>query len=423
MKTFAGAALAVVGVLALTYGLVSYEAHQPTAPDSVNLGVALPSATAVFETSLQDRISSTDTSMSIVSASVRGGGTLSGYQCFTVDEGRSDAEFVCGTLSGTTVSGLERGIDPLTGTSSVAALKFAHRKGADVKITDFPLVERLRNQANGVETYPNLLSYESGTACSGSSPNDTICDKAYVDGVAVSGASNANETTKGIAELATQVEMASSTNLGSTGASLVLQSRYSTSSPYTAGLWNVITQNNGKISQLFFDLAQGFTWTGTHVWSGGGAIGIGTTSPYAPFAYVSSRPAVFSTIFATSTASGNATSTFAGNLTVSNNASTSRLTISNYCNGCNLASTTRGTSSGSVSNGQQFSATATCPAGKIAISGGWEVVSGVGANETILFNGPKTPNAATSNEWYTLWLCGSGTCTYSVITYAVCVNP
>ena len=54
------------------------------------VAIALPQGAAVFETSLQSRISPTDTSMSLVANSVRGGSSLSGYNCFTIDEGRSD---------------------------------------------------------------------------------------------------------------------------------------------------------------------------------------------------------------------------------------------------------------------------------------------------------------------------------------------
>ena len=127
-----------------------------------SLGAALPSGTAVFETSLQSRISSTDASMTLVSNSVRGGSALSGYNCFTVDEGRTDAEYVCGTVSGTSVTSLTRGIDPATGTSTNSALKFAHRIGSDIKITDFPLLQILRNQANGTDTYEHALTYAFG---------------------------------------------------------------------------------------------------------------------------------------------------------------------------------------------------------------------------------------------------------------------
>jgi hypothetical protein len=118
-------------------------------PQDSNLGVALPSGVAVFETSLQNRISSTDTSMLLVSTSTRGGGSLSGYQCSTIDEGRSDAEYLCGTLtSAKTVTSLERGLDPLTGTTTNSSLKFAHRVGANV-------IERIRG---GRETPQQALS-------------------------------------------------------------------------------------------------------------------------------------------------------------------------------------------------------------------------------------------------------------------------
>jgi hypothetical protein len=269
----------VAGALAFVGSLFGGPVQDPT------LGVALPSGAAVFETSLQDRISSTDTSMVIVSATARGGGTLSGYQCFTIDEGRSDAEFVCGTLTGTTLSSLERGLDPLNGTSTVAALKFTHRKGANVKITDFPLLQRLRNQVNGAEAFETALSYASALSfsttsnqipsalwvsgvgntastsavavirqsantfsgsntfsagntfsatttltggalvstayrCTTESDANQLCEKAYIDSVAIAGASNANTTTKGIVEEATQSEVNAGTATGGTAARL-----------------------------------------------------------------------------------------------------------------------------------------------------------------------------------------------------------
>jgi hypothetical protein len=42
-------------------------------------------------------------------------------------------------------------VDPSTGTTSNSALKFAHRVGANVKITDFPVLQILRNQAAGAD--------------------------------------------------------------------------------------------------------------------------------------------------------------------------------------------------------------------------------------------------------------------------------
>jgi hypothetical protein len=235
-----------------------------------DFGVSLPQGPAVFETSLQSRISSSDTSMTLVANSVRGGSTLSGYQCFTIDEGRTDMEYICGTISGTTVSSLERGIDPLTATTTNSTLKYAHRVGANVKVTDFPLIQRLRNLANSVEYFPTLLQYATTTTlCGVGSSNYTICDKAYIDGVAVAGASNANETTKGISELATALEAGSSTSLGGTGARLVLPASVATDTPQncvTTGCV-VVSKIGGKIRQTFLDLTEAFTWTGHHIFA------------------------------------------------------------------------------------------------------------------------------------------------------------
>src|SRR3954447_21810641 len=153
-------AAALFGILV---GTTSHHSQPQPTPEPTTLGVALPSGTAVFETSLASRISSSDTSMTLVSTTTRGGGSLAGYQCFTIDEGRSDAEYVCGFLtSAKTVTGLTRGLDPLTGTSTNATLQFAHRVGANVKITDFPLIGIMRAILNGADTVPNLLSYTSG---------------------------------------------------------------------------------------------------------------------------------------------------------------------------------------------------------------------------------------------------------------------
>jgi len=80
---------------------------------------------------------------------------------------------------------------------------------------------------------------------------------------AVSGASDADESTKGIVELATGAESASSTITGGTGARLVPSNTYSTSSPYTSGSWAVWTMANAKIKQTFWDLTEAFNLTGT----------------------------------------------------------------------------------------------------------------------------------------------------------------
>jgi hypothetical protein len=223
-------------------------------------GVSLPQGPAVFETSLQSRISSSDTSMTLVANSVRGGSTLSGYQCFTIDEGRSDMEFVCGTVSGTTVSSLERGIDPLTGTSTNSTVKFAHRVGSNVKVTDFPLIQRLRNLTYGIEQFPNLLSYDTDLLIVPGSPTSTLATKYYVDNTAFSGAPDADEDDKGIGELATAAEAAAGTSLGTTLARLLLPASLANATP-SASIIIPVTSGAGKLAQGFLDLTQHFSFT------------------------------------------------------------------------------------------------------------------------------------------------------------------
>lgn len=148
---------------------------------NTNVGATLPSATAVFETSLASPISSSASSMTLTANSVRGGGSLSGYNCFVIDEGSAQAEFTCGTVTGTTVASLLRGVSPTTGTTTIASLQFAHRRGSNVKISDFPLIQILKAQNNGEETFPNKLVYTSAPTFLN---NNEIVSKSYVDGVA-----------------------------------------------------------------------------------------------------------------------------------------------------------------------------------------------------------------------------------------------
>lgn len=347
MTRLAIAAL-LISAIAATSGYFGALYGAANAPQ--NLGVALPSGTAVFETSLQDRISSTDTSMTLVSVTTRGSETLTGYQCFTIDEGRTDAEYVCGTMSGSSVTGLERGLSVTTGTTTVAALKFAHRKGASVKITDYPLIQRMRNQLSGTDTINALISYATTTEdCTALSPDDTLCPKEYVDSVAVSGASDANETTKGIVELATALEAASSTLLGSSGARLAIPASVATDTPQACASVGcvVVSQIGGKIRQTFLNLAEAFTWTGLHTWTATTTaatstinhLGVATTSPSTLAALAVGGDGYF-----TGGLGIGAATTSDGNLLVSGLSSTTNLVISGTCTGCSMQYTASSTS-------------------------------------------------------------------------------
>jgi hypothetical protein len=379
--------------------------------------VALPQGTAVFETSLASRITSSDTSMTLAANSLRGGGSLSGYNCFTIDEGLTTAEYVCGTITSTTVSGMTRGISVSTATSTVAALQFAHRVGANVKNTDFPLIQIMRNLLNGVESFPNLLTYISGTACSVSSSNFTLCDKAYIDSRVTAGGAAANETTQGIVELATQTEAASTTSTGGTTARLVIPASMATSSPGSnAGLQAVISQNNGKLAQAWFDLTQTFTWTGLHTFTGG-LTSNGTTTISA--SNINTNPLKINTVAYKFPATLGASSTVletdaSGNLTWNRPTS--------------AAISTSTTIALPTANGGSVSKTVFCPAPLVVAGGGYSAIPAPSVNTNTFAThivASSYPDSSTSWNVY-VW-CGannSSTCSSATITvYAICVNP
>ena len=182
---------------------------------------SIPKISSLYETSLASAMSSSATSFSVVSGTDRDGNALSGLYGFIIAEGSADEEFVVGTISGTTVTISKRGCDADDPETEVAANKKAHRRGDSVKITDYPILAYLRNILNAETNYtlPNPLRYAAGVTPSN---NSDLADKEYVDGVAVAGASDANETTKGIVEEATQVEIEAGTATGGTGAKLIL---------------------------------------------------------------------------------------------------------------------------------------------------------------------------------------------------------
>ena len=235
-------------------------------PPSPAVGSSLPSGVAVFETSLQSAITSTASSMELVANSVRGGGSLSGFQCFTLDEGTSIREDVCGTVSGTTVSGMTRGIDPITATSTNATLQFSHRRGTQVKQTDFPLLQLMRNQLSGSETIANPLFYATHpTFISGTQ----IVDKTYADGLSFNGVATSSESNFGGVWLGTKLQQASSTD-GGVNKPYVLQTKNATSTCNSGlgGLFALITRNDNTIDPSCISASSSYAWTGNNTFSG-----------------------------------------------------------------------------------------------------------------------------------------------------------
>ena len=155
----------------------------------------IPKTAANFVTSIVSKVSSTDPSMSIVSNLDAAGNALADTFAFTIDEGTVAEENMIGTVSGMTVTSITRGLDPQDGQTRRAALQFEHRRGATVKITDHPALTIAARIINGVDTFPNKLSYASHPAIGGA---QDIPDKQYVDGVAIAGSPLASNILLGI---------------------------------------------------------------------------------------------------------------------------------------------------------------------------------------------------------------------------------
>lgn len=155
----------------------------------IAFAASIPVVPSVFETYVASQQGTGDTTLVLASNTLRDGTILSGYVCLTVDSNTPTLEYECGTAatSSLTVTGVTRGIDAVSGTTTVSSLQFAHRRGADVKITDYPVLTLLSRIMNALDSVPNILSY--GTSTNFTLASTSIPYTGYVDSV---GASSTN---------------------------------------------------------------------------------------------------------------------------------------------------------------------------------------------------------------------------------------
>jgi len=198
--------------------------------------------------------------------------------CATIQPGNTSGkqEFISFTgvsqnSDGTaTLTGVTRGLERYTPFAASTTLQTAHAGGSDIVISNSPpcFYESYANLSQdeavtGLWNFNSYLPTSSITATTSAQ----LTTKSYVDNLTNQGAATSTLTNGGIVELATQQEMASSTDSGDVEKPRVLWSAYSTSSPYTSGMWAPITDKDGKLNQTFWRLSQAFTWTGIHTWN------------------------------------------------------------------------------------------------------------------------------------------------------------
>lgn len=249
----------LTGISLLGLGIIS--SFQLRSQPSV--GTAVPQSPALFDTYLASGISNTDTSMTLAAGTLRSGQSLSGFMCFNVDNNQPTVEFICGTASGTAVTGLMRGVDVFNPNTTSSALAYNHRRLASVSISDYPTLQFLVRKANGTDSFDTVLKYTSSSVTNsiiGLDPGN-IPSVAFVASTSYNGTVDATTLIKGIIQLGTAAQLAASTALGSTGATIVAGgSLYSATS--SASILIPTTKTNGKLSQTFFDLTESFAFSG-----------------------------------------------------------------------------------------------------------------------------------------------------------------
>jgi len=226
--------------------------------------ISIPSAPYLFQTTLSAAISSTENSMALVNGTLKDGTSLTGYQCFTVDTGTALAEYICGTASGTAITGLLRGINPLNPAATSTALAFAHRRGADVRISDFPILQVLKRLNDGTDSFPSRISLDSTIATSTFTTYNLV-NKQYVDGVALQGSPTATTTTAGVVQIGTTAQIVAGT--GMTGAYTLVPAGSLFSQAWRSATTVPVTNATGTLSSLFIDQKASYTWSGIHIFN------------------------------------------------------------------------------------------------------------------------------------------------------------
>lgn len=215
--------------------------------------------------------------------------------CTTVTQNPSNTTAV--------LSGCTRGLLPISPYTSSGSYAFSHSGGTTLIFSNSPQFYNQFYALGNVATSSNILIFSSttpprydqpGAQAAGSfiATTSEFASVAYVNAVALVSAPNASTGAKGVVQLATGLQAASSTANGSTGAALVLPASVATDTPNTATKGSKVVMSSilGFISQAWLDLTANWTFSGLLTSSGGLAV------------------------TASSTFSGAATTTFSGGL-------------------------------------------------------------------------------------------------------------
>ena len=245
------------------------------------MATKLATIIADFRTSLSLEIAVGGTSGQLQSNTDDDGVALpTGIYFFTLDGENSQKEHIVCTNTAGVLTGISSVSRQGVQTSGVVR---KHRIGATVTITDFAHIKYLNDLLKGTTNLDASDPLEYDGTASITTANQ-LATKAYVDGVAVSGAPNADETTKGIVELATSAETGAGTSAGATGARLVPPNSLLKNT--SAGVGDAgkvpVLGADGLLDQTFLDKVR--TWALTQTFNAATIQLITPTGIVAPYA-------------------------------------------------------------------------------------------------------------------------------------------
>lgn len=168
-----------------------------------------------------------------------------------------------------TLSGCSRGLAPISPYTASTTLQFAHGGNTSAIFSDPPQLFNQYSALANNETISGLWTFNSYLPTSNitATTSNQFATKSYADNVIAGGSPTSTLLIGGKVELATQQEMASSTDASEVDKPRVLWSAYATSSPFEAGMWVPITDKNGLLNQSFLGLSRNFSWTGIQTWN------------------------------------------------------------------------------------------------------------------------------------------------------------
>lgn len=210
-------------------------AFNPSGGKAYRLQTSLSSsATSISLSSFKEPISDIPYTMSYLNTDI-GYGTLNPQS----SSRRELISFTGVTQNGdgsATLTGVTRGLSFSYPFTASTTLRQQHPGQSTFILSDSPQLFEEYGKRRSNEWITGIWGFSQSPTTSALCSNSyDLCNKGYLDGLAIQGAATSTETTMGVAVLATANQMGSSTASTSQAKPLVLSSRYATTSPITSG--------------------------------------------------------------------------------------------------------------------------------------------------------------------------------------------